>query len=537
MIQTMLINLVGGVCLLLYGLQLAGEGLQGVAGTRLRGLLSSVTKNRFLGVGAGAAITAIIQSSSATTVMLVGFTSAGLLTLHQTIAIILGADIGTTLTVQLLAFPILDYSLLIVGAGFLIYFMAKRRPTKFTGMAILGFGFLFLGLKTLTQGMSHLKEISWFPDLMLNVEDYPFWSLVLSAVITALLQSSAATIGISLAFASQGLMTLQASIPIILGANVGTCAAALISSIGAPAEAKRVAIAHTLFKIMGVVLFYPFLGPYADLTAYTAHSLPRQIANAHTLFNVVITGLILPFSTPLANLVTRLVKDPPKTEDPAHPRYLDPHVLDSPPLALGQATREAIRMADIVQGMYKNTITVFTRDNPELIDDIETRENWVDNLNREIKLYLTKLSQSALNQEQLQREMALLAAINDLENIGDIIDKNLMELARKKIYKGLRFSEQGLKEIVDLHQMVGQNFEGVITAFASQDPELAQRVIKSKGWVAQKERELRQAHIRRLHEGLPESIETSAIHLDVLTNLKRINSHITNIAYPIAEQT
>jgi phosphate:Na+ symporter len=361
--------------------------------------------------------------------------------------------------------------------------------------------------------------------------------VLFSAALTALLHSSAATIGIALAFASQGLLTLQASIPIILGANVGTCAVALISSIGAPAEAKRVAIAHTLFKIIGVVLFYPFLGPYAKLTAYTAHSLPRQIANAHTLFNVVITGLILPFSTPLANLVTRLVKTPPKAEDPAHPRYLDPHVLDSPPLALGQATREAIRLADIVQVMYKNTITVFTRDNPELIDDIETRENWVDNLNREIKLYLTKLSQSALNQEQLQREMALLAAINDLENIGDIIDKNLMELARKKIYKGLRFSDQGLKEIVDLHQMVGQNFEGVITAFASQDPELAQRVIKSKGWVAQKERELRQAHIRRLHEGLPESIETSAIHLDVLTNLKRINSHITNIAYPIVEQT
>ena len=537
MIQTMLINLIGGICLLLYGLQLAGDGLQGVAGARLRGLLGSVTRNRLLGVGAGAAITAIIQSSSATTVMLVGFTSAGILTLHQTIAIILGADIGTTLTVQLLAFPILDYSLLIVGVGFSLFFMARRRQIKFTGMAILGFGFLFLGLKILTEGMSPLRSIDWVPKLMLALEGHPLWSMVFSAVLTALFHSSAATIGIALAFASQGLLTLAASIPIILGANVGTCATALISSIGAPAEAKRVAVAHTLFKILGVVVFYPFLNPYADLTLHTAQSITRQIANAHTFFNIAITGLILPFATPLANLVTRLVKEPPKTEDVAQPRYLDPHVLDSPPLALGQATREAIRMADLVQGMYKDTLLVFTRDNPEMIEDIETRENWVDNLNREIKLYLTKLSPSSLSQEQLQREMALLATINDLENIGDIIDKNLMELARKKIYKGLRFSDQGLKEIVDLHQMVAQNFEAVVTAFTSQDLELAQKVIKAKGWVAQKERELRQAHIRRLHEGLPESIETSAIHLDVLTNLKRINSHITNIAYPIAEQT
>ncbi len=537
MLQQMLISLIGGICLLLYGLQLAGEGLQGVAGARIRSLLGAVTKNRFIGVGAGAALTAIIQSSSATTVMLVGFTSAGLLTLQQTIAIILGADIGTTLTVQLLAFPILDYSLLIVGLGFLLYFTAKRRPTKFTGMAILGFGFLFLGLKILTQGMAPLKDIAWIPDVMLAVEDYPFWSLIVSAVLTALFHSSAATLGIALAFASQGLITIQTAIPIILGANIGTCATALIASLGAPAEAKRVAMAHTLFKILGVLLFYPLMGPYGDLAANTAQSMTRQIANAHTLFNVAITALILPFATPLANLVTRMIQDPPRAEDPAHPRYLDPHVLDSPPLALGQATREALRMADVVQGMYKDTLLVFTRDNPEAIDFIEQRENWVDNLNREIKLYLTRLSQSSLNQEQLQREMALLAAINELENIGDIIDRNLVELARKKNYKGLRFSDQGLKEIVDLHQMVGHNFEAVITAFAGQDPELAQKVIQAKGWVAKKERELKQAHIHRLHEGLPESIETSAIHLDVLTNLKRINSHITNIAYPIVEQT
>lgn len=536
MVERLLISLIGGVCLVLYGLQTAGEGLQGVAGTRLRTLLGWVTRNRFLGVGAGAALTAIIQSSSATTVMLVGFTSAGLVTLQQTIAIILGADIGTTLTVQLLAFPILDYALLIVGAGFILFFLSSRRQVKLTGKAVLGFGLLFLGLQIIKEGMTPLRDADWIPQAMLALEHHALWALVFSAVLTALLHSSAATLGIALAFAAQGLLTLQAALPIILGANVGTCAAALIASIGAPPEAKRVALAHTLFKVTGVLLFYPFLQPYGELTGLTAEAVPRQIANAHTIFNVAITALILPFATPLAGMVSRLVKEPLKTEDPARPRYLDPHVLDSPPLALGQATREAIRMADIVQGMYKDTILVFVRDDPQLIEDIERRENWADHLNREIKLYLTKLSPDSLNEEQLQREMALLATVNDLENIGDIIDKNLMELARKKIYMGLRFSDQGLKEIVDLHQMVSQNFEAVVTAFTSQDVELAKTVIQTKRWVAQKERELREAHIHRLHSGLPESIETSAIHLDVLTNLKRVNSHITNIAYPIAEE-
>ena len=535
MLEGLLISLIGGICLLLYGLQMAGEGLQGVAGAKLRGLLGLVTQNRLMGVGAGAALTAIIQSSSATTVMLVGFTSAGLMTLPQTIAIILGADIGTTLTVQLLAFPVLDYALLIVAAGFGLLFLSKGRQLKLTGKAVMGFGLLFLGLKIIMDGVAPLHSVEWIPDLFLALEAHPLWAVLFSAALTAVFHSSAATLAIALAFASQGLLTLQASIPIILGANVGTCATALVASIGAPTEAKRVAVAHTLFKVFGVLLFYPLLEVYADLTALTAESVPRQIANAHTIFNVAITALILPFSTPLANLVTRLVKEPIRTEDPERPRYLDPHVLDSPPLALGQATREALRMADIVQGMYKDAILVFMRDDPELIEYIERRENWTDHLNREIKLYLTKLSPSSLSEEQLEREMALLATIHDLENIGDIIDKNLMELSRKKTYMNLRFSDQGLKEIIELHQMVGQNFEAVITSFASQDVELAQRVIESKRWVAQKERELREAHIHRLHSGLPESIETSAIHLDVLTHLKRINSHITNIAYPTAE--
>jgi phosphate:Na+ symporter len=244
----------------------------------------------------------------------------------------------------------------------------------------------------------------------------------------------------------------------------------------------------------------------------------------------------LPFTVPFAGVVARLVKERPRADEWAKPKYLDTHVLDVPSLALSQATRETMRMADLVHEMVRDTIKAFADGDQELVEAIERKEDWVDALNREIKLYITKLSEKSLTKEQLDREMVLLAVINDLENIGDIVDKNLMELAKKKLYKDLRFSESGVREMVELHALVEKNFERVIAAFASQDAEVAKQVIEEKAKISHKERQLKQAHIHRLHAGLPESIETSAIHLDVLTNLKRINSHVTNIAYPLVDQ-
>ena len=532
----MILEAAGGVSLLLYGLHLAGEGLQALAGTRLRYILASITKNRLLGMGAGALITAILQSSSATTVMLVGFTGSGLLSLRQTMAVILGADIGTTATVQLLAFPIFEYALGIVALGFVVMFFARDRRAKTIGTAILGFGLIFLGLRSISSAMAPLAEAPQVGPLLASLGDHPLVGVAVAAGLTGLLHSSAATIGIALALASQGLLSLHAALPVILGANIGTCVPALISSVGGLPEAKRVALAHTLFKVAGVALVLPILGPFETWVGASADGLPRQVANAHTLFNLGLAVVFLPFTVPFANVVSRLVRERPQADEWAQPKYLDPHVLNVPSLALGQATREALRMADLVHEMVRDTIRVFQDGDQELLEAIERKEDWVDALNRDIKLYITKLSEKSLSKEQLDREMVLLAVINDLENIGDIVDKNLMELAKKKLYKDLRFSDTGLREMVELHRQVVANFERVIAAFASQDAEVAKRVIEEKARISQKERELKQAHIHRLHAGLPESIETSAIHLDVLTNLKRINSHVTNIAYPLVDQ-
>lgn len=535
MTNDMLIALFGGMALLLYGMQLVGEGLQQAAGGRMRHILSNITNNRIKGMLAGAFITAVVQSSSATTVMLVGFAGSGLMTLAQSVSVILGADVGTTVTVQLIAFKFFDYALLLVGVGFLLIFLCRRKVLKSVGQAILGFGFIFFAMKIMSDAMVPLRDSEVMKILLVSLGSHPLLGLILSAAFSALVHSSAATIGLAITLSLQGLMPLTAAIPVIFGANVGTCVTALASAIGTHTEAKRVAMAHIFFKVTGVLLFLPFIAPFAWLAEMTASDVPRQIANAHTLFNVGITVLFMPFAAALARLIAALVPESKEGEGAFRSKYLDERMLDAPALALGQAHREALRMADIVSEMLTKTIDAITRQDPELVEFIQERDNQVDTLERDIKHFLTKLSQEGLSEEQSKREIDLLSFVNNLENIGDIVDRNLMELAKKKLSKGARFSEPGAQEIALLHKQVLQNLEMAIAAFAGSDRVLAQQVLERKLEISQTERKFRQAHIERLHEGYRESIDTSEIHLDVLTNLKRINSHITAVAYPILE--
>ncbi len=535
MTNVMLIALFGGMALLLYGMQLVGDGLQHAAGGRMRQILSSITNSRLKGMMVGAFITAVIQSSSATTVMLVGFASSGLMGLGQTIGVILGADIGTTVTVQLIAFKVFDYALLLVGVGFLLIFASKRKIFRYVGQAILGFGFIFFAMKVMSDAMVPLRGSPIVKTLLVSLGEQPLLGIIVASIFSALVHSSAATIGLAITLSLQDLLPLHAAIPVIFGANIGTCATALASSIGTKPEAKRVAMAHIFFKVAGVLLFLPFITPFVHLVRLTADDVSRQIANAHTLFNVGITALFLPFSSILARFISRLVPEDKEGEGLFGPKYLDEHMLETPALALGQATREALRMADLVSEMLTKTIGTFSAEDPELIEYIEEKDNQVDTLDREIKHYLTKLSQQSLTDEQSRREIGILAFVNNMENIGDIVDRNLMDLAKKKLNKGVHFSEPGMQEIVLLHKKVLQNLELAISAFASNDPALGQQVLERKLELSQTERKFRQAHIQRLHDGYRESIDTSEIHLDVLTNLKRINSHVTAVAYPILE--
>ncbi|HXH07708.1 MAG TPA: Na/Pi cotransporter family protein [Vicinamibacterales bacterium] len=531
-----LLGLIGGLALLLHGMQLTGEGLQRAAGGHLRHLLTSLTRNRLSAVASGAVATALIQSSSATTLMLIGFVSAGLMSFRQSLGVILGADIGTTFTVQLLAFRIQDLALLLVALGFAMTFLGSRGLVKNVGQAVMGFGFLFLGMRLMMESLAPLTEDPLARQVLVALSGSPAVGLVAGAVLSAGMASSAATIGLVLSLTHSDLLSLGGAIPIVLGANVGTCAAAVAASFRSTAEGRRVALAHIGFKLLGVAIALPLLTPFTAMVQGSAADPARQVANAHTLFNIAISALFLPFASVAARVIASLVADDQPADNPYRTRYLDERYLDQPALAIGQATREALRMADVAQGMLRDAMTVLRTDNQELLEEVERRDDQLDYLEREIKLFLTRLGRERMSPDLAQKEIALISFIGNLENIGDIIDKNLMELARKKLYHGRRFSDQGEAELIEFHGMIAKNLERAIAGFAANDRNLAQEVLDQRPVVRQRERELRESHLSRLRKGMAESLDTSEIHLDVLTNLKRISSHITALVFPILEE-
>ncbi len=529
-----LFALLGGTALLLYGVRLVGEGLQRAAGTRLRHLLATLSGNRLRALAVGAGVTALLQSSSATTVMLVGFASAGLLSLRQTIGVILGADVGTTVTVQLLAFNLLDVAPLLVFAGWVMS-AGSKGTVGYVGRAVLGFGFLFLGMKLIVDGTGPLKHSPLFADLLRDLVNVPIILLLVAAAFTALVHSSAATIGLAISLATAGLMPLEGAIPVIFGANIGTAGTALVASLGANVEARRVALAHAGFKVAGVLVFVPFFSPFADIVRLTASDVPRQIANAHTLFNVALAVLFLPLAHVAADVITRVIPDTHRARTTGA-LYLNPLVLDTPAVALGQALRETLRMGDIVLQSLRDAIVVMERSDEALMREVIARDDLIDRLEEDIKQFLVNLGSQELTEELAERETALIFVIANLEEIGDVIEKNLMELAEKKIRGHHVFSPQGWTEVKELHAMVTENLELALSALATQDRSIAEKVIRHKTRVNVLERRLRQNHIQRLHEGLRETIDTSSIHLDLLANLKRANSLIAGIAYAVLGQ-
>lgn len=526
------IGLLGGVAIFIYGMKITSEGLQKVAGNRLKTIMGRLTVNRLVGVIIGTVVTIFDQSSSATTVMLVSFATAMLITLPQALGVILGADIGTTFTVQLIAFKIQEYSLFIVGVGFLMMFLSKTRGYRYIGQALLGIGFIFLGMQIMTDRVGPLKEYPAIADIFISFSHKPLMAILAGAVFTSLVHSSAVVIGLTLTMAMQGLIDLSGAIPILFGANIGTCTAALLASIGASREGKRVALAHILFKIIGVIIFFLALKPFIRFISLTSENLPRQIANAHSLFNIGIAVIFLPFIPFYVKFVNLLIPRI-KEEEKFGPKYLDPRILDTPALALEQAKRELLREANIVLKMFKDSITVFTHKDMELIDQIRGKDNEVDTLHVALVRYLTTLGQGALTDEESKSEIQLLYITDDLESIGDIIDKNIMHLAGKTIEGEFSFSKEGWMEICDMHKRVVENFKMTITALEKSDMELAKKITDIKPEIVRLESDLRKKHIARLHSGLKESIETSSIHLDLIDQFKQINSHIAGISFAV----
>ncbi len=546
MIVWLLIGLTGGLAIFLYGMFVMNENITESAGKKFRQILLSLTGNKIKGFLTGLGITAINQSSSATTVMEVGFVGAGLMTFYQTIAVTMGAELGSTVTAQLVSFKITKYALIFVAVGFFVSIFVKSKQIKSMGNAILGFGLLFLGMDVMSKSLEPLKKFQPFLNMMTSVET-PIVGILVGLFFTLLIQSSGATSGIVIAMALAGTITFEQAVPLNLGATIGTSITAFLGSLTLNREAKRVSYSHSISQTFGVLLVFILIQiPFKDSniwywfckwitrTLFFTTDLSRQIAMAHTLSALLKCVILFPLIDIFYKLMLKLF--PAKEEErPFGPIYISDTLLDTPGIALEQAKKEIIREGEIVKEMFekvKSCINKYER-NLMLCDQVSLTDIKVDKLRHAIVDYLRKIASKNLTEEESLQEIKYLYIVNDIENIGDIIDKNIMPISKKVTELDVLFSSEGWYEICDFHEMVLINLKDVLVAFANNDLELAEKVAQNKQVVGKYESELRMKHIERLHKGRKESIETSSMHLDLIDQYKRINSHIASIAYAI----
>ncbi len=549
-VMFMIFGLLGGLGLFLFGMEMMSSSMQRSAGGKMRSILGALTANRFIGVAVGAFVTMVIQSSSATTVMLVSFVQAQLMTFGQTLGVILGADIGTTITAQLIAFKLTDYALLMIAIGFGLKFLAKKDKLRNIGDVLLGFGLLFYGMHVMSKAMYPLRTYTPFLNMLTELEN-PILGILVGAAFTALIQSSSAFTGIIIVLAQQGFLTLDAGIPLIFGANIGTCITAALASINADREAKRVALAHTMFKVIGVavaIAFIPLLakliqnispGGVIDTTdqAALAQYIPRQIANAHTVFNVSLTLLFLPFTNLFGKLIMRMLPDQPEEEAVRYDaRFLEPSLLKTPALALNLAKVEIIKMGELVKDMAVKSIDPFFSGDLSELDELHNMEERVDALDEQISAYLIDIGKKALNQEQADEVYLMLHVTKQYEQIADIIDKELRPLAQSKTAKATSFSEEGATEVKEYHLKMIKQIARSIDTFTDSSLEKAIKMTKKQAKYVALEGDLRQHHFQRLQSNVRESVSTSGIHLDLMDCMRKMNSYSANIARALVQR-
>lgn len=528
--HSVLTYILAGTCFFMLGMNLVSENLQKLAANRIRDILAKISTKPILGVFAGIAVTVLIQSSGAVTSMLVGLGSAGVITLRQVMGIILGTGVGTTLTVQLLSLNIAQFGLPIFSVCFTIYFLTHRTTLKRVMAALMGFGLMFWGLEMIGMGSRSLKEFDVFVNSIGFIRQNPSIMLLIAAVFTATVHSSAVTIGIAMSLAGSGLINVEDSFYFVYGANLGSTATALMASAGGNYIGKQVAWSHTFHKIAMIGAFY-FFTPY--FAAWIASDSPvRDVATVHLFFNIAGIVLFLPFINAGARFVEGLIK-PGLHDKEFSVKYLDRVNLDAPTsVCVAHAEREVLRMGDIVLSMIKDSLRLLKDENSDLISDMRTRDNKVDLLNREISLFLTQVMERNPGTDHT-RIIRLISFATDLESAADVIENSLLELARKKHALKLEFSPEGWKEISELLERVTVVCEMSISCFQTHSKDLAARVVAQKREIRAFEKDLRERHIGRLVSGRQESIKTSSIHMDVLSDLRRVVSHMSNHVYSL----
>ena len=533
MLISMLFGLIGGLGLFLFGMNMMASGMQKAAGNKLRRILELLTSNPYMATLTGILVTIVVQSSSTTSVMVVGFTNSGLMGLSQALGTMLGASIGTTITAQLISF---DFSMVVyplIGVGVGMHLFAKKRIYKSIGQGILGFTILFIGLEIMSEAMYPLRSNPFFLKTMSSVSNTPILGVLIGTLFTAIIQSSSATSGVVIALTLQGTIDTYAAIALMLGANIGTTITAAIASIGTNITAKRSVLAIFLVKVMGTILVLLIFPSFVGWMSLTADTTTRIVANAHTIFNVANVMLFIPFIKPVLALVVKLVPGPSEDQiEVLGAKHLNERILGSPVAALEAARQEVLRMANISRELLNQAIQIFIKEDRSLIEESMKKETLIDHLEKDIVVFLNQLAQSSLSKDQSESIYAIMHICSDIERIGDH-GVNIIRMAEIKMDEELQYSDMALEELKNFHFMVDEMLKNAIEAFIKEDVQLATQVIDKDNEVDAEERLLRKNHIQRLKEGIcmPHS---GILFLDVISNLERVGDHSTNLAEVVA---
>ena len=524
------ISLLGGLGLFLYGMNLMAEGLQKSAGDKLKKIVEKLTSNTVMGVLVGTVVTAIIQSSSAATVMVVGFVNAGIMSLSQAIGVIMGANIGTTVTAQLVSFKLEAIAPVALGIGIILYLFSKKEKTKELATILLGFGILFTGMEFMKDAVKPLAEYEGFRRALIYFGEHQFLGIIAGFAITGIIQSSSASMGMLIALASQGLIPLSSALPILYGDNIGTCVTSLLSSIGASRNAKRAATMHLTFNVIGTLIFVLILNyPISALVKWLDPTdAARQIANAHTIFNVVNVLILLPFAKYIVKIVLKIMPiTEEESEATAATKYLDERIIQTPSIALGNTVKEVSRMGQKANKALEYSMNSLINKSMTDVEKTEKYEEHVNLLQKEILNYLLKLSKSPLNDEERNKVDLLFNTVNDIERVSDHAE-NISELSRLAIEKDLQFSDTALEEMNNIYSKAKENFNVALKGLEDDDKSIISKVYEIEDEVDALDKLYRKKHIERLNNGKC-TIDSGVLFLDLLTNLERISDHSCNI--------
>lgn len=533
---TILIHLVGGVALLIWAVRLVRTGAMRAFGSQLRQALQSFTRNRFAAFGSGVAVTMVLQSSTATTLLVSSFAGQALIVPAMALAVLLGANLGTALAAFVISMDLGWLWGLCVAVGVALYLSseAMERPRNI-GRVLVGIGLILLSLIELNAAAAPLAQSPTFRLVLTAMGSEPLLGILAAIAATWIVHSSIAIILLVATFAASGLFPPATALTLVIGANLGNALIPVLDQLGAPAAQRRAAVGNLVTRLILALAVLPFVGPLSAWLVSLPSADARLAIEFHVMLNVVGALVFLPFVGPISALVERFMPGKEEKAEAVTPRYLDPNALDSPTEALAGAMREALRLGDRVEGMLRDTMTLLEKDELKLSRAIAQADDGVDTIHESIKLYLVKVSRNELSEEESRRLFEIITLITNLEHIGDVIDKNLRELAEKKIRKRYSFSPEGLAEIRDFHHRVASALALALNVFATRDLELARQLFADKAAMRDAERRATDSHFQRLRSGRAESIETSAIHLDIIRDLKRIHGHIVSIAYPILE--